>query len=199
MAFNVLDNFFPNAIVAIEYILWGCVPTAKVASTRGGGGRIKVYPEVTLSSPEGRWDQRYPTPRKDIGPEILYISPERTWYQGYPTPPSGQTNACENITFPQLRWRLVTRPTTVGEIVRSIERRKVPIFEWVVYPFDPRRRHWLVWTEAKPHSILVSACALDCDDCLNYGPGKCDPGKCSPGFYTVDETTCGRKGSFTLI
>ena len=38
MAFNVINNFFPNAIVAVEYILGGCVPTAKVASTPGGGG-----------------------------------------------------------------------------------------------------------------------------------------------------------------
>ena len=72
MAFNVINNFFPNAIIAVEYILGGCVPTAKVASTPGGE-RVKVYPQVTLACPEGIWDQRYPTPRKDIGPNTLHL------------------------------------------------------------------------------------------------------------------------------
>ena len=51
----------------------------------------------------------------------------------------------------------------------------------------------------EPQDFLVAACASDCDECLNYGPGKCDTGKCSAGFYAVNETTCGRKASFTLI
>ena len=145
-------------------------------------------PEIPYPQ-KGHWTRNtLHLPRKDLVPGIPYTRP-----------PRGQTNACENIIFPQFRWRLVTRPTTVGEKARSIERPKVPILEWVVYQFYPLRRHRLVWTDPKPHRILVSACAFDCDDCLNYGPGKCDPGKCSPGFYTVDETTCGRKGSFTLI
>ena len=34
---------------------------------------------------------------------------ERTWDQRYPPRPRcGQTDTCENITFPQLRWRAVT-------------------------------------------------------------------------------------------
>ena len=75
------------------------------------------------------WYQGYPTPlkgpdtrdtlppRKNLVPEMHYSS-ERKWYQGYHTPrkdlvseipclPYGQTNTCENITFPQLRWRSV--------------------------------------------------------------------------------------------
>ena len=31
---------------------------------------------------------------------------DETWHQRYPIP-CGQTNTCENITFPQLRWRAV--------------------------------------------------------------------------------------------
>ena len=53
------------------------------------GGR--VYPP-----PEGTWDQRYLTPRKDMRPGTR----KRTWHQRYP-------NSCENITFPQLHWRAV--------------------------------------------------------------------------------------------
>ena len=35
--------------------------------------------------------------------EVPPVYPGIPWYQGYP--PCGQTNTCENITFPQLRWR----------------------------------------------------------------------------------------------
>ena len=53
----------------------GCVPTAKVASTRGGGTPIPYPPYPTPG---------YPTPYIPY-PHIPYPL-ERTWDQGYPTP-----------------------------------------------------------------------------------------------------------------
>ena len=51
-----------------------------------------LYPPPGHTPQDGTWYQRYP-PRKDMRPEM-------------PTPPArGQTDACENITFPQLRLR----------------------------------------------------------------------------------------------
>ena len=52
-----------------------------------------------------------PPPRRNMDPEIPYY-PERQKGHGtrdiLPAPPEDRmTHACENITFPQLRWRAV--------------------------------------------------------------------------------------------
>ena len=74
-----------------ESIPVGCVPTAEVASTMGGGSR--VYPALGYPtpcfpdySPGYPADPRYiTTPKK--GHETKDSLPhERNWYQGYPTP-----------------------------------------------------------------------------------------------------------------
>ena len=44
----------------------------------------------------------YSPPRRTMRPEMP-CPLEGTWDQRYPTP-CKQTHACENITFPQLRW-----------------------------------------------------------------------------------------------
>ena len=59
-----------------------------------------IGPDLPYSSPEGTWDQRYPTSWKGHGNR----DQEGTWLQRYPTP-FGQTNTCENIAFPQTSWR----------------------------------------------------------------------------------------------
>ena len=53
-------------------------------------------------------NQRYPTPGKDIGPGTSNGPGTRdTLRPPYPTSPSKQTDARENITFPQLLLRVV--------------------------------------------------------------------------------------------
>ena len=93
-----------------ESIPVGCVPTAEVASTMGGGSR--VYPALgypTLCFPDTPLDTQptpdtLPPPRKDMRPKIAY-PPKGTGTRD--TLPPTWTDTCENITFPQLRLRLV--------------------------------------------------------------------------------------------
>ena len=63
-----------------------------------------------------------PTPRRDLGPGIhtlhmgsgtKHTPPRRDLGPGIHTP-CGQTHACENITFPQLRWRVVKKLAPTG-------------------------------------------------------------------------------------
>ena len=49
-----------------------------------------------LTLPEGTWDQRYPTPCKGHGTRDTL-----------PPLVNRMAHPCENITFPQLRWRAV--------------------------------------------------------------------------------------------
>ena len=52
-----------------------------------------------------------PTPGRDLGPGIPH--PEGTCNQAS-TAPYRQTHACENITFPQLRWLAVKKLAPTG-------------------------------------------------------------------------------------
>ena len=62
-----------------------------------GVGIWCTYPLLGIPTlpPKRTWEQRYLPPQ------------ERTWDQRYPTPSRGQTHTCENVTYPQLHWRVV--------------------------------------------------------------------------------------------
>ena len=92
--------------------------TARFCGSKGVGcpGRVGI----PTSTPKRHWTRDWKGPgTRDILPQhgIRDTHPqERTWDQGgtchqrYPTPSTqrhGQTNACENITCPQPRWRAV--------------------------------------------------------------------------------------------
>ena len=76
-----------------------------------------TLPPDTLTPQEGTWDQRYPTPPKGHGTR----GPGRDLGPVIPYPPLvyRMTHTCENITFPQLRWRAVniTHPILFPAIV----------------------------------------------------------------------------------
>ena len=55
-----------------------------------------TYSSPLWHTPKGPGKRDFRPPRNDIGPEI-------------PLPMDRMTDTCENITFPQLRWRAVTR------------------------------------------------------------------------------------------
>ena len=81
----------------------GIDPYPPLVPCAGGRRRVHTQPlpstnphPLDIPNPERDLDQAYPPP------------PEGTWDQGYP-PPFGQTNASENITFPQLRWRVIMK------------------------------------------------------------------------------------------
>ena len=75
----------------------GCVPTAEVASTPGWG--VDPYPRYPSPGyptppPKGHGTRDTTPPRKDL-------------VSGIPYHPDRVTDNCENINFPQLRWRSV--------------------------------------------------------------------------------------------
>ena len=78
-----------------------------VAATSSGGW---VPPGHTLSPP----DMPTPTRGRNLIPKIP--TQERTWNKGYP--PVDRMTDSENITFPQLRWRVATR-TAPWQATRS--------------------------------------------------------------------------------
>ena len=90
-----------------ESIPVGCVATAEVASTLGGGGfRVSLAP-----CPFSNYNNNFTaivTVIKVLDSKLPYpldtLTPPPTWDQGYPTPICGETNTCENITFPPLHW-----------------------------------------------------------------------------------------------
>ena len=94
----------------------GCVPTAAVASTPGGGcilptwfSRLPVYPSpssgYTLLSPVYTLPPGMPYLQKGPGTRDTLPPPwKRPGTRDTIHTPNRMTDPCENITFPQLRW-----------------------------------------------------------------------------------------------
>ena len=98
-----------------------CVPPAFVVP--GKGGRVSQgvryprgggYPRGSVYPPRRDMESYIPYPRRNMGPEIPYPPWQGKWpvtRNGPGTrdtlPPCGHIHTCENITFPELRWRAV--------------------------------------------------------------------------------------------
>ena len=86
--------------------------------------RVGIYPLDALT-PHTVPLKTLPPPQINYPFQIPYLSPdtlspEGTWDQRYPTPPplvDRMTHACENIAFPQLRWRAVK---TVARSINAV-------------------------------------------------------------------------------
>ena len=102
----------PTVSHGIPCLGWGgYAPPGIPAHSGPMSGGLGVHPTWTYSSPG------YPPPRHTH-------PPERTWDQRYSPP--GQTDTCENNTFPQLRLRVVEIFTAVvdaqnGRRIHSIK------------------------------------------------------------------------------
>ena len=110
------DAYRPLRWSPLDASTRGCTFPGGVSS-RGGGvpsrGKGVYLPGGVPGIPphEGTWDQdTYPSPSssptRDLRPNIptLYKGPETR--HAHPSP-CQQAHACENITFPQLCWRVV--------------------------------------------------------------------------------------------
>ena len=67
------------------------------------------------------WDT-YPIAKRNLEPKIPNPHPPHAlkgiWYQRYLSPGHQQTRSCENIRFPQLRWRAVKPENTSTSLLK---------------------------------------------------------------------------------
>ena len=118
--------------------VWECMFREGVCMSRGW---------VSTLPPEGIWDQGKPPPPpggRDLGPGM---------------PLDRQT--CENITFPQLRWRVVNFFSLVSGAfsVQSITQNTLlQSFEGVASPQDPLIKHWIVMCVRVRVCMCVCVC-----------------------------------------
>ena len=95
-----------------------------MASIRGEQGRSRVYTPLAHST----LPLSFPAhPALPIPYHLDPLPPERTWNQGLerelgpgiPCHSCEQTDACENITFPQLCWRLVNTARALTSMIKA--------------------------------------------------------------------------------